>query len=120
MSYNGIGLTTARGSGTNGYIQKNTTRITQSSYKRRQENKKTSKVIDLVVKDQSLIQREKKRDVELKVSELRDELEDDDLDDEEIDKRCEELRQELLNPPKKQTYIQRTKKNEPEEVELDY
>lgn len=119
MSYNGIGLSTARGSGTNGYIQKNTTRVSESKYKRRQENKRQSeKVAKLVtVKDKSLVDRERRREIELRVSELRDELEDQDMDGELIDEKCDQLRQELLHPAK--THRRKSDRVD-KEVELDY
>ncbi|CDR42328.1 CYFA0S09e01244g1_1 [Cyberlindnera fabianii] len=103
MSYNGVGLTTARGSGTNGFIQKNYTRSVESGYKRRQKNKeannKRDQLASQLVRDKELLKHDDKRKIELKVSEMRDELEDEGkLDDDEIDKRCEEYRKSLMRP----------------------
>lgn len=107
MSYNGIGLSTAKGSSTNGYIQKNFTRRTESAYERRQRHKKDDVKRDQLVdnlsdiKDKELLIHDQKRSVDLKVSEYRDKLEDDDdLDDMEIEKKCKAYREELLKPLK--------------------
>lgn len=107
MSYNGIGLSTARGSGTNGYIQKNYTRSSESSYSKRQKNKLNDLKRDQLVsgfKDQELVKHEEKRELDLKVSEYRDRLEDGDgegdgeeeLSDGEIEARCKKFREELV------------------------
>lgn len=118
MSYNGIGLSTARGSGTNGYIQKNTARVSESSYKRRQQYKKAESKLIHVVKDQELVQREQKRELEVKVSELRDELEDEGLEEDEIERRCDEFRAELTRPQKIKNQTQEEVIKE--DADLDY
>jgi chromosome segregation ATPase len=121
MSYNGIGLSTARGSGTNGYIQKNSTRVSESSYKRRQHHKRQAEKLTQVVKDKDLVLndlRNKRREVELKISELRDDLEDEGVDEEDIQKRCDALREELTRPETKTRAQRKADKKEP--VELDY
>lgn len=102
MSYNGIGLQTAKGSSTNGFIQKNYTRNKESSYSKRmkikKENSKLKEEINEIIKDKELIKHEEKRKIELRVSEYRDELEDEGLEEEEIEMKCKEFRKKLLRP----------------------
>lgn len=77
--YNGIGLTTARGSGTNGYVQRNFAAI-----KNRKERVDYKTDADLARLDKSLnrqpnkeiLEHQWKRAIELKCVTLRDELEE--------------------------------------------
>ncbi|ODV87821.1 hypothetical protein CANARDRAFT_5135 [[Candida] arabinofermentans NRRL YB-2248] len=104
MSYNGIGLNTAKGTGTNGYVQRNLSNDVsnrrdgtngrlflqrekaKASFEKRQNRRE-------VEKDQALTLHERKRQVEVKVMEYRDELEEDEsLDDEEIEYRVADYR----------------------------
>lgn len=129
MSYNGIGLKSAKGSSTSGHIQKslasNDERISLLNYKARKlqkqrntvkednDNNRIKKISQLkIVKNgifikqihNSMIKHLSKREIELRVSELRDCLEDDrennskktKLTDSEIDQRCNALREELV------------------------
>lgn len=124
MSYNGIGLQTAKGSSTNGFIQKNYTKVRESSYSRRlklkkEEEKRRNKQIieDLSnVKDKELQKHEEKRKIELKISEYRDSLEDlGELDDDEIEQKCKEFRKALLRPQEiLSSYIKREDREEKE------
>ncbi|RLV94551.1 Pre-mRNA-splicing factor CWC21 [Spathaspora sp. JA1] len=108
MSYNGIGLPTARGSGTSGYVQKNLagSNKKKSGYyesRRNQLNKSesTSKgklIIEQINKKQArleIVRHDNLRTIEVKCSELRDKLEDVDMEEEEIIKRIDELREKL-------------------------
>ncbi|EJT50728.1 hypothetical protein A1Q1_08155 [Trichosporon asahii var. asahii CBS 2479] len=85
MSYNNIGLSTARGSGTNGFIQRNSASLAvrsgppggfggQQSYE---------DYLNEIAKppihrnpDAGILEHERKRQVEIKCLELRDQLED--------------------------------------------
>lgn len=105
MSYNGIGLSTARGSGTNGYVQKNIgNRSTVGHFERRKQQLEererlyaSSSRHRKITKDQELIDHETKREIELKCSVLRDELEEnDELEDEQIDLKVDDLRKKLI------------------------
>lgn len=106
MSYNGIGLKSAKGSSTSGHIQRSLandqdTRKLQNFNARNNKNKKVQKNKPVPEKDAQLMKHLSKRDVELQVSELRDKLEDlqdDDpeITDEFIDSECDKLRKELL------------------------
>ncbi|AMD20769.1 HDR026Cp [Eremothecium sinecaudum] len=108
MSYNGIGLKTAKGSSTSGYVVKsladnNEKRDAKNYQSRQYRNTKEqtsvgTKVTNVRNVDNSISQRNSKREVEVKVSELRDRLEDEGNDDEDvIDVKCNELRSKLLS-----------------------
>jgi hypothetical protein len=74
MSSN-VGLTTPRGSGTSGYVQRNTAHLkprdNAAPYPRAVEDLKHRRQ-----PDQGIIEHERKREVEVKVFELRDRLEE--------------------------------------------
>uniref|UniRef100_A0A060TAA7 Pre-mRNA-splicing factor CWC21 n=1 Tax=Blastobotrys adeninivorans TaxID=409370 RepID=A0A060TAA7_BLAAD len=108
MSYNGIGLQTARGSGTSGYIQSNRgsraqfnpgfyeqRKANERLYERGKEKTSLTNLSDRKV-DEGIIEHEKKRAVEAKCFELQDELEEKGVDEAEIEQRVSELRQKLL------------------------
>lgn len=111
MSYNGIGLQTARGSGTSGYIQANlggskekeSGDIKSSHYKRRKLKEQIRKredkreVHDTNKEDAKLeiYKHNRRRNIEVKCMELRDELEDNDVEENVIEKRITELRNRL-------------------------
>jgi hypothetical protein len=95
MSSN-VGLTTPRGSGTSGYVQRNTAHLkprdapypssdTLSSLNHRQRQP-----------DAGILEHERKRDIEVKVFELRDKLEEEgSLDEDSVDEQCDALRKKL-------------------------
>ncbi|KAK7207235.1 hypothetical protein BZA70DRAFT_229347, partial [Myxozyma melibiosi] len=105
--YNNIGLSTPRGTGTNGYIQTNRSNLkprdpnrdrglrlaakgeldTEDDIKRDARRREISKDI----KDH-----ESAREIEVKCMELRVMLEDEDVAEEDIEKRVEDLRKTLL------------------------
>ncbi|KFY32450.1 hypothetical protein V493_00183 [Pseudogymnoascus sp. VKM F-4281 (FW-2241)] len=101
MSSN-VGLTTPRGSGTSGYVQRNLAHLkpreqfkpypTEGDLKHRQRQP-----------DKEILEHDRKRDVEVKVFELQDKLEDEGVEEDEIEKQTEELRQKLLGEMKKGT-----------------
>ncbi|KAE9965559.1 hypothetical protein BLS_007532 [Venturia inaequalis] len=99
MSSN-VGLTTPRGSGTSGYVQRNL------SHLRPRDQVKPYDIDDRKYKprnpDPSILEHERKRKIEVKVFTLRDELEEaGDLNEDEIDDRCDSLRKELEEEEKK-------------------
>ncbi|CAI4219143.1 unnamed protein product [Parascedosporium putredinis] len=51
--------------------------------------------------DKEILEHEAKREIEVQVLELRDQLEDEGLDEDEIDDRCDELRKKLQEERKK-------------------
>ncbi|CCK68076.1 U2-type spliceosomal complex subunit CWC21 KNAG_0A03970 [Huiozyma naganishii CBS 8797] len=109
MSYNGIGLKSAKGSSTSGHVQKSLAgraegRSNAKNYTARRAALKSASKSDpgklAAVKHESMAKHLNKRKVELQVSELRDKLEDQQetdasLTDEVIDERCNALREEL-------------------------
>lgn len=76
--YNGIGLTTARGSGTNGFVQRNwaTVRKTKDQVNYRTEEEIAK--LDLATNKQpnkEILDHERKRKIEVKCAELEETLE---------------------------------------------
>ncbi|KAI0166613.1 cwf21-domain-containing protein [Xylariaceae sp. FL1272] len=92
-----VGLSTPRGSGTSGYVQRNLAhmkprdRDRAAPYNRDLDHLKHRQRMP----DKGILEHDRKREVEVKVFELRDQLEDEGLEEDEIDKRCDALRKEL-------------------------
>ncbi|PSR77977.1 pre-mRNA splicing factor CWC21 [Coniella lustricola] len=91
-----VGLSTPRGSGTSGYVQRNLAHIKPrdsaapypkdpDTFRHRQRQP-----------DKGILEHDRKREIEVKVFELRDELEDQEVDEDEIEDRCEALRKKLM------------------------
>ncbi|KAK1828414.1 Pre-mRNA-splicing factor CWC21 [Podospora conica] len=97
-----VGLSTPRGSGTSGYVQRNLAfqrpRDAASPYTRRPDDIAHQSHRPRAP-DQGLLEHDRKREVEVKVFELRDKLEEEGLDEEEIDARCAVLRKQLTSAP---------------------
>ncbi|GAP90027.2 putative pre-mRNA-splicing factor CWC21 [Rosellinia necatrix] len=92
-----VGLSTPRGSGTSGYVQRNLAHM-----KPRDRDRAAPYPRDLDhlrhrqrQPDKGILEHDRKREVEVKVFELRDQLEDEGVEEDEIDRRCEALRKEL-------------------------
>ncbi|MCJ1480173.1 RNA-splicing factor [Schaereria dolodes] len=94
MSSN-VGLTTPRGSGTSGYVQRNLSHLRPrdniapypkdfESIKHRQRQP-----------DKEILAHDKAREIEVKVFDLRDKLEDEGVDEDEIEARTDALRKKL-------------------------
>ena len=107
--YNGIGLTSVRGSGTNGYVQRNLAHV---SRQRTARAKAVDRVQDMgrELKDPKagnteILEHNRKREVEVKVMQLRDTLEEQGVPDDEIDAKCDKMRTSLLArlPPPRAT-----------------
>merc|ERR1712141_112594 len=85
--YNGIGLDTVRGSGTNGYVQRNMAFIKQHKDKLdAQLNKKPN---------QEILDHERKRKVELKCIEMQELMEEQQYSKEEIERKVNTFRKML-------------------------
>ena len=97
--YNGIGLATVRGSGTNGYVTKNMAFVSASRAAERKDRTEGFKrdIPQPKQPDQDIIEHNRKRDVEVKVLRLRESLEDKGVDEAEIEAKTAELRKSLLN-----------------------
>lgn len=74
--YNGIGLPTPRGSGTNGYVQKNLAHVKKTKQLKTLIAAKSEKIVEKT-RNFDLIVHQKKREIEAKCLRLRKELEDD-------------------------------------------
>ncbi|ORY22591.1 cwf21 domain-domain-containing protein, partial [Naematelia encephala] len=105
--YNGIGLSTARGSGTNGYVSRNTAalQIRQGPPGGGPGGQGQGRYQDFLDEltgppvhrqpDQGILEHERKRQVEVRCLELRDELEEKGLDEDAIDEAVQILREKL-------------------------
>lgn len=100
--FNGIGLQTARGSGTNGYVQRNLSHLLPRSLATEVSRHEEMRVRN-VQPDAGILDHERKRKVEIKCLELRDELEDkgcvinaDSVPEDEVEDRVASLRKALL------------------------
>lgn len=100
--YNGIGLQTARGSGTNGYVQRNLAVVRKTKAKVEYSKEDDER------KDQShkqpnkeILDHMRKRKIEVKCVELMDVLEEQGFTQEEIDDKVNSYRQLLLGEEKK-------------------
>ncbi|KAK3112744.1 RNA-splicing factor [Teratosphaeriaceae sp. CCFEE 6253] len=90
-----VGLTTPRGSGTSGYVQRNLSHL-----KPRDNAQPYPKDFDSLrhrqrQPDQEILEHDRKRAIEVKVFELRDQLEEEGVDEDEIDDQCYALRKKL-------------------------
>jgi len=101
--YNGIGLTTARGSGTNGYVQKNLAYIREIPGAKRNQYKPITDIERLAIPQEKqanpeILEHERKRQIEVKVMEWASEsgLFDKDLPDEELEALLDVKRQEVM------------------------
>lgn len=98
--YNGIGLPTPRGSGTNGYVQRNlaflTTYKDKINYKTDEDVKHTD-AVPFKEPNKEILMHEKRRKVEVKCLELQMEMEDQGYTEDEIQAKVSVLRKELLS-----------------------
>ncbi|CAH2350989.1 pre-mRNA-splicing factor Cwc21p [[Candida] railenensis] len=125
MSYNGIGLQTPRGSGTSGYVQRNSASVEDGKYqdnargriyKTRQlqiQQDEISKANQQPIEqDVNIKEHNMKRDVELKCMELRDLLEDQNVEEELIAKKVEDLRNRLSSSKREKSPIRQTERGD--------
>merc|ERR1712141_9006 len=99
--YNGVGLQTARGSGTNGYVQTNMAFIRKSRLETKVKTDEDIRKMEAMLNkkpNQEILTHQAKRKVEVKVLELREAMEEDgNYEAEEIEGKCEAFRTMLLN-----------------------
>mmetsp|Transcript_15433 Transcript_15433/g.18560 ORF Transcript_15433/g.18560 Transcript_15433/m.18560 type:complete len:324 (+) Transcript_15433:19-990(+) len=96
MAYNGIGLVTPRGSGTNGYVQRNLGAL--KPHQRGQQRKSFDDYRQPAVTkkpNKAILEHNRKRKIELKLLLLEEDLKSRGLSDEEIKKRVEKDRKYL-------------------------
>jgi serine/arginine repetitive matrix protein 2 len=75
--YNGVGLVSARGSSTSGYVQRNLASTKADRPQHRNYKEGGAKRDSIPVRHPAIVEHERKRQIELKVAELMDQLEDD-------------------------------------------
>ncbi|KKA26773.1 hypothetical protein TD95_001696 [Thielaviopsis punctulata] len=90
-----VGLSTPRGSGTSGYVQRNLAHIKPRNYPAYNPDAEIKEHRPREA-NQEILEHDRKRAVESKVFDLRDKLEDEGVDEDEIDRRCDDLRKQLL------------------------
>ncbi|BGP24506.1 RNA-splicing factor [Rhodotorula toruloides] len=101
MSYNGVGLSTPRGSGTSGHIQANRSHLRP----RQQPREAAPDFKDSFAHrppDQGILDHERKRRVEAQCFELQVSLEDDGVEADEIERQVSTLRDKLLAQSERQ------------------
>ena len=101
--YNGIGLTSVRGSGTNGYVQKNMAHVSRA---RTARAKSVDKPLDGPGgsnplraphrANSDILEHNRKRNVELQCLQLQEKLESQNLPDDVVERRVSELRESLM------------------------
>ncbi|KRZ42500.1 Exocyst complex component 3 [Trichinella pseudospiralis] len=95
IMYNGIGLQTARGSGTSGYVQKNLAHVIVSKDKQQYRNEDDIKRMESKVTrkpNKELILHERKRKIELKCLEMQDLMTEQNYPEEEIQEKVDKYR----------------------------
>ncbi|EDO47429.1 predicted protein [Nematostella vectensis] len=93
--YNNIGLTTARGSGTNGYVQRNLSFVRNRKEKidyKTDEDLAKLEMMNTKKPNKEILEHQKKREVELKCMELQDMMEEQGYDDAEVQLKVTQLR----------------------------
>uniref|UniRef100_A0A2L2XYP3 Serine/arginine repetitive matrix protein 2 n=1 Tax=Parasteatoda tepidariorum TaxID=114398 RepID=A0A2L2XYP3_PARTP len=97
--YNGIGLQTPRGSGTNGYVQRNMSFVPKSREKVNYKTEEDIKKLDALSNkkpNQGILAHERKRTIELKCLEMQELMEEQGYPDEEIEAKVAFFRKMLL------------------------
>lgn len=97
--YNGIGLGTARGSGTNGYVQRNLSFIRKHKetvdYKTEEELNKLDQQLNRKP-NEDILEHHRKRQVELKCMEMQELMEEQGYNEEEVEKKVSMFRKMLM------------------------
>jgi len=97
MSSN-VGLSTPRGSGTSGYVQRNLSLLKprDTGYGQPYSLNDSARPPKSRQPDQDILKHDRLRDIEVKVLNLQDKLEDEgEMDDDQIEEECEKLRKRL-------------------------
>jgi len=92
--YNGIGLTTPRGSGTNGFVTRNLSAVRKTKEKIEDYRDKEDSAVRPF--DIELIEHERRRQAEVRCMELQEMLEEEGVSEEEIMKKVNAFRTKLL------------------------
>lgn len=111
--YNGIGLSTARGSATSGHITKNLSHVKPSFYRDKlTQNRNSSSSIEISAEvnrkgNSDILDHKRKRDIESKVFELEDQLREEGCGDIEIERKTESLRNRLSRNPRNDIIVKK-------------
>lgn len=120
MSYNGVGLKSAKGSSTSGHIQRSLanndeskqTQLKNYTARRKASEKQNEGIRKVKVPTQDhMLKHISKRRIEVLVSELRDELEDKDMAEDIVEERCRELRKKLISEQETEQRISKVYKS---------
>ncbi|XP_023238023.1 serine/arginine repetitive matrix protein 2-like [Centruroides sculpturatus] len=98
--YNGIGLATPRGSGTNGYVQRNLSFIRKSKEKVNYRTEEELKLLDASINkvpNKDILAHQRKREMELKCVEMEELMKEQGYSQEEIDEKVATFRFMLSN-----------------------
>merc|ERR1712176_210845 len=98
--YNGIGLATVRGSGTNGYVQRNTAFVSKGREDIKYKTEEDIKRLDAQANrepNQGILDHERKRKLEVKCIELEELLEEQGYTEEEVLEKVNQYRKMLLS-----------------------
>ncbi|KAJ7095149.1 pyridoxal phosphate-dependent transferase [Mycena belliarum] len=94
--YNGIGLTTPRGSGTNGYVIRNLSSLRSHEPAQDRQSAWDAAPPKHREPDEGILEHERKRKVEVKCLELQLQLEDEGIEEDKIEEQVGALREKLL------------------------
>ena len=97
--YNGIGLATPRGTGTNGYVQKNWSHVKRKSnvdYRNEQKRVDSMGPPKARKPNKEILEHERKRKVELRIAEFEEAMEEQGYSEEEIERETAALREKML------------------------
>lgn len=99
MSYNNIGLATVRGSGTNGYVQRNFAQVRRKKHNTEYKDEdalRTERYFNRKP-NKDILEHNRKREVELKCVEMQDLMEEQGYPDDEIEEKIAQMRAKLLS-----------------------
>lgn len=99
MSSN-VGLSTPRGSGTSGYVQRNLSVLKPraAGYGQPYNLNDSARPLRMRKPDKDILRHDTLREIEVKVMELRDKLEEEgNMEDDDIDEECDKLREKLVD-----------------------
>jgi len=105
MSYNGIGLSTVRGSATSGYVSRNLSHVKPDFFRKKienntsggknQSNMSSSTVLPYEKKNEDIVEHNRKRALESQVYELEENLKEKGYSEREISRRVSDLRDQF-------------------------
>ena len=94
--YNGVGLTTTRGSGSSGHVQTNKFNFRRRDHGGQRRNAESNPTTRSSKANEDILDHERKRKIELEVFKLRDDLEEEGkLSEEQIEEQVAQLRAKL-------------------------